>query len=80
MENNFWYQKDLAGKNALGMAIICIVLGAFGIHNFLMGETKKGIVKVVGTLLCGIVGSILAWYDMIKIVTDKYTVDTNGFI
>ena len=28
------------------MAIICFLLGGLGIHNFMMGENKKGIVKL----------------------------------
>jgi hypothetical protein len=40
----------------------------------MMGETKKGVVKIVLSFLCGI-GGILALIDFIKILTDKYVVD-----
>ncbi len=66
--------SDLAGKDKLTMILICLFLGGFGIHNFMMGETKKGIVKIVATFLCGL-GGILALIDLIKIATDKYEVD-----
>ncbi len=56
------------------IALICFFLGGFGIHNFMLGETKKGIVKIVCTLLCGI-GGILALIDFIKILLDKYEVN-----
>ncbi len=79
MTNN-WWEKELGGYNGLGIAIIAIVLGSFGVHNFLMGETKKGIIKLVGTIFCGIVGPALAAYDWVRIVLDKYTVDANAFI
>lgn len=66
--------KPLAGQDKLVMILICFFIGAFGVHNFMMGETKKGIVKIVATFLCGI-GWILALIDLIKIATDKYEVD-----
>ena len=64
----------LAGNNKIVIALICFFLGYIGIHNFMMGETKKGIVKIVGSFLCGISG-ILALIDFIKILLDKYEVD-----
>ena len=66
--------KALAGQDKLVMVLICFFIGGFGVHNFMMGETKKGIVKIVATLCCGI-GWILALVDLIKIATDKYEVD-----
>ena len=64
----------LAGKDKLTMALVCFFLGGLGIHNFMMGETKKGVVKIVLSLCVGI-GGILALIDFIKILTDKYVVD-----
>lgn len=54
----------LNGKDKTTMAIICFLLGGLGIHNFMMGENKKGIVKIVASLCFGI-GYILAIYDVI---------------
>ncbi len=71
MSNN---QNYLNGKDKITMFVICLFLGAIGIHNFMLGETKKGIVKIVGCVLCGI-SSILALIDAIKIITDKYVVE-----
>ena len=66
--------------NKIVMALVCFFLGGLGIHNFMLGETKKGIVKIVGTVvLCGI-GGILALIDFIKILMDKYEVDPEKFI
>ena len=65
---------DLAGKDKVTMALICFFLGGLGIHNFMMGETKKGVVKIVLSLCLGI-GGILALIDFIKILMDKYVVD-----
>ena len=56
------------------IALICFFIGGIGIHNFMLGETKKGIVKIVLSF-CFYIGSILALIDFIKILTDKYEVN-----
>ena len=63
--------NNLNGQDKVTMALICFFLGGIGIHNFMMGETKKGIFKIVMTLCFGI-GCILALIDFIKILTDNY--------
>ena len=67
---------NLGGNDKITMALICFFLGALGIHNFMMGETKKGVVKIVLSL-CFYIGGILALIDLIKILTDKYVIDPN---
>lgn len=66
--------KKAANYDKVTIALVCFFLGGLGIHNFMLGETKKGIVKIVGCFLCGISG-ILALIDFIKILMDKYEVD-----
>lgn len=56
------------------MALICFFLGGIGIHNFMLGETKKGIVKIILSL-CFYAGSILALIDFVRILTDNYEVN-----
>ena len=70
---------NLNGQDKMTMALICFFLGGFGVHNFMMGEKKKGILKIVLSLCCGI-GGILALIDFIKILMDKYVVDPEKFI
>ena len=70
---------DLNGQDKIVMILICLFLGGFGIHNFMMGETKKGIVKIVTNFLCGI-GSILALIDLIRIAMGTYKVDPTKLI
>lgn len=70
--------NDLGGKDKVTMAIVCFLLGGLGIHNFMMGETKKGILKIVLSLCAGL-GGILALIDFIKILMDKYEVDPDKF-
>ena len=69
----------LNGQDKVTMALICFFLGGLGIHNFMMGESKKGIMKIVLAFLCGISG-ILALIDFIKILTGSYKVDPNALI
>lgn len=66
--------KYLNGQDKNTMAITCFFLGAFGVHNFIMGETKRGITKIICTFLCGI-GGILALIDFIKILSGSYVVE-----
>lgn len=71
--------ESLGGQDKIVMALVCFFLGGLGIHNFMMGENKKGIFKIVMSLLCGI-GSILALIDFIKILLDKYEVDATKLV
>ena len=65
---------NLGGQDKITIALLCFFLGGIGIHNFIMGEKKKGIMKIVFYFLCGI-SSIFALIDFIKIMTDKYEVN-----
>lgn len=71
--------KYLNGQDKVVMALICFFLGGFGVHNFMMGESKKGIMKIVCTCLCGI-GGILALIDFVKILMGSYVVDPTKLI
>ena len=76
-------KKDMnmfEGENKIVIILIALFCGAFGLHNFALGETKKAIVRIAGTLLCGIVGTILAYIDIVKIAKGTYTVDPDAFI
>ncbi|MBR2979036.1 MAG: NINE protein [Myxococcaceae bacterium] len=65
----------LNGQNKGVILLVCLFLGGLGIHNFMMGETKRGVARILLTaLLCG-VGGILALIDFIRIALDSYTVD-----
>ena len=70
---------SLGGKDKMTIAIICFFLGGIGIHNFMMGETKKGIFKIFMCFCFGI-GAILALIDFIKILTDNYEVNPDKLI
>jgi len=63
-------------KTVLGL--IALFLGGLGIHCFMLGEVKKGIVRIALTCCCGI-GQIIAIIDCVRIFTDSYTVDPEGW-
>lgn len=72
-------EGELGGQNKLMIALVCFFLGGIGIHNFIMGENKKGIFKIIMSFVCGISG-ILALIDFIKILIGKYVVDPTKLI
>lgn len=72
-------KNDLAGNDKIVILLVCFFLGGLGIHNFIMGETKKGVFKIIMSFVCGI-GGILALIDLIKIAMNKYVVDPNKLV
>ncbi len=68
----------LGGKDKTTIALLAFFLGGFGVHNFVMGETKKGIIKIV-LAWTGISG-ILALIDFVKVLTGDYVVDPDKYI
>ena len=70
---------DLNGQDKVVMILICLFLGGLGIHNFMMGETKKGVFKIIMSLCCGI-GGLLALIDLIRIAMGNYVVDPEKLI
>ena len=66
--------SNLNGQTKLVMALICFFLGVWGVHNFMMGETKKGVRQIILFFVCGI-SWIFALIDFIQILTDKYVAE-----
>ena len=69
----------LNGQDKIVMILVCLFLGGLGIHNFMMGETKKGVFKIIMSCLCGI-GSIFALIDLVKIAMGSYVVDPDKLV
>lgn len=74
----------LAGKDKVLIIVLLLLIGGFGVHNFVMGETKKGVTKILlntlGAIACGIgpiICFVLLIVELVRICTDKYEVDTN---
>lgn len=50
---------EMSGENKKLLAgILAIILGAFGVHKFILGYTKEGIIMILLSLLCGLSGII----------------------
>lgn len=54
-------KKVLAG-------VLAILLGYLGIHKFILGYTKEGIIQIILTLCCGI-GGVIALVEGIIYLT-----------
>ena len=62
------------GYDKTKMALICFFLGGIGVHNFIIGEKKKGYTKIALCFVFGVSG-VLALIEFVKILTDKYEVN-----
>lgn len=71
--------SGLNGQDKIVMILVCLFLGGIGIHNFIMGETKKGIFKIIMCFCCGI-SWIFALVDLVKIAMGTYVADPNKII
>ncbi len=74
-------KKKLPKEDKTLMAIVAFLLGGIGIHNFMMGENKKGVLKIICllTYIGAIITAISVIYDFIKILTDDYVIDPNAW-
>ena len=66
--------KGIPENEKVKYALICFFLGGIGIHNFMLGETKKAITRIVASLCFGL-GWILALVDFVKILTGSYEIN-----
>ncbi len=65
-------------KSKMAAGLLGIFLGAWGIHNFYLGFTKKAIIQIVVSLVtCGI-GGIWGFIEGIMILCGKINTDANG--
>lgn len=76
MEND---KNVIGGKSRPVMILICLLLGSIGIHNFMFGETKKGIVKIILVFVWRI-SILLMIYDLIKLIRRTYVIEPEKFI
>ncbi|MBQ8337912.1 MAG: TM2 domain-containing protein [Oscillospiraceae bacterium] len=58
--------------------MLALFLGSIGIHDFYLGYTKYGIIKIVLTVCTGVGGSIWALVDLIRLLTGSLHTDANG--
>lgn len=65
-------------KSKLVAVLLAFFLGGFGIHDFYLGYTKFGIIKIVLTVCTGVGGSIWALVDFIRLLTGSLDKDANS--
>lgn len=71
-------QANGEGKSKLVAVLLAFFLGSIGIHDFYLGYTKYGIIKIVLTVCTGVGGSIWALIDFIRLLTGSISTDANG--
>lgn len=65
-------------KSKIAATLLAFFLGSFGIHDFYLGYTKNGIIKIILTCCTGIGGSIWALIDLIRLLTGSLHTDAKG--
>ena len=71
---------QMSDKSKIVAGLLGIFLGGFGVHQFYLGNTKKGIIQIVVTLVtCGI-GAIWGFIEGILylIGSNGWTTDAEG--
>lgn len=65
-------------KQKMMVGILGILLGSWGVHNFIMGNSKKGIIQIVVTIVtCGI-GGLWGFIEGIMVFTGSIKTDAYG--
>ena len=65
-------------KSKMAAGLLGIFLGGWGIHNFYLGNTGRGVIQIVVTLVtCGI-GAIWGLIEGIMILCGSINTDANG--
>ncbi len=65
-------------KEKLVAGLLGILIGGFGVHNFYLGNTTKGIIQIVVTFVtCGL-GALWGLVEGIMILTGSIDTDANG--
>jgi TM2 domain-containing membrane protein YozV len=70
----------MSDKSRMTAGLLGIFLGGFGVHNFYLGNTNKGVIQIVVTVLtCGL-GSLWGLFEGIMIITgnEAYQYDSDG--
>ena len=65
-------------KSKMAAGLLGLFLGYIGIHNFYLGNTSRGVIQIVVTLVtCGF-GGIWGLIEGIMILAGSITTDANG--
>jgi len=64
-----WNQTTSNGENKKLLAgLLAILVGGLGIHKFILGYTKEGVIQILLNILCG-VGTIIGLIEGIIYLT-----------
>ena len=65
-------------KSKMAAGLLGIFLGGWGIHNFYLGNTNRGVIQIVVTIVtCG-VGGIWGFIEGIMILAGSINTDADG--
>lgn len=60
-------EKPAGSEKKIAAGILAILLGAFGIHKFILGYTKEGVIMLLLTLLTfGILGMVTSIIGIVE--------------
>ncbi len=77
-DSNSKVNTNTNSKSKIAAGLLGILLGGWGVHNFYLGYTGKGIAQIFVTLFtCGI-GAIWGLIEGIMILTGSINVDAEG--
>lgn len=65
-------------KSKLVAILLAFFLGSIGIHDFYLGYTKYGVIKIILTVCTGVGGAIWALIDLVRLLTGSISTDANG--
>jgi len=61
-----------APKSKAAFIVLAILLGELGIHNFYIGNTKRGVIQLAVSLLTCFIGAIPMWiWAVVEALTVK---------
>ena len=68
-------------KSKFTAGILCLLIGGLGIHEFYLGDTKKGIYYIIAFIICAITGfgAILYLLFQIGVAIYYFTMDQAKF-
>lgn len=73
------YKQTISGqKSRLIAGLLGIFLGGWGIHNFYLGNSNKGVTQIIVTIItCG-VGALWGFIEGILILAGSINTDADG--
>lgn len=76
------FKEQYSTKNSVTAGLLAIFLGTFGIHDFYLGYTKKGVIHLIlaFTAFLTMASTVWAIYDGIMLFMGKIDKDGEGRI